>query len=126
MSLHIYDSARRALVPFEPARPPRVSMYVCGPTVYGLVHIGNARTFLWFDLIRRYLTYRGFEVTSVMNYTDVDDKIIEQARVEDVDEQTLAHRYARAFEEDMRALGVAPPDILARATEHIPDMVAAV
>ena len=126
MSLHIYDSARRALVPFEPARPLRVSMYVCGPTVYGLVHIGNARTFLWFDLIRRYLTYRGFEVTSVMNYTDVDDKIIEQARVEDVDEQTLAHRYARAFEEDMRALGVAPPDILARATEHIPDMVAAV
>jgi cysteinyl-tRNA synthetase len=126
MSLHIYDSARRALVPFEPARPPRVSMYVCGPTVYGLVHIGNARTFLWFDLIRRYLSYRGFEVTSVMNYTDVDDKIIEQARIEDVDEQTLAHRYARAFEEDMRALGVAPPDILARATEHIPDMVAAV
>ena len=126
MSLHIYDSARRALVPFEPARPPRVSMYVCGPTVYGLVHIGNARTFLWFDLIRRYLIYRGFEVTSVMNYTDVDDKIIEQARVEDVDEQTLAHRYARAFEEDMRALGVAVPDILARATEHIPDMVAAV
>jgi cysteinyl-tRNA synthetase len=101
-------------------------MYVCGPTVYGLVHIGNARTFLWFDLIRRYLIYRGFEVTSVMNYTDVDDKIIEQARVEDVDEQTLAHRYARAFEEDMRALGVAVPDILARATEHIPDMVAAV
>jgi cysteinyl-tRNA synthetase len=101
-------------------------MYVCGPTVYGLVHIGNARTFLWFDLIRRYLTYRGFEVTSVMNYTDVDDKIIEQALVEDVDEQTLAHRYAQAFEEDMRALGVAAPDILARATEHIPDMVAAI
>ena len=126
MSLRVYDSAARSVVPFEPAHPSRVSMYVCGPTVYGLVHIGNARTFLWFDLIRRYLTYRGFEVTFVMNYTDVDDKIIERARQEDVDEETLAHRYSEAFEGDMKALGVGAPDILARATEHIPDMVAAV
>ena len=126
MSLRVYDSAVRTVVAFEPAHPPHVSMYVCGPTVYGLVHVGNARTFLWFDLIRRYLTYRGFEVRFVMNYTDVDDKIIERAREEDVDEETLAHRYAAAFEADMRALGVGTPDILARATEHIPDMVAAV
>ena len=126
MSLRIYDSAARSVVAFEPAHPPRVSMYVCGPTVYGLVHIGNARTFLWFDLIRRYLTYRGFEVSFVMNYTDVDDKIIERAREEDVDEETLAHRYAEAFEADMNALGVGAPDVLARATQHIPDMVAAV
>ena len=126
MSLRIYDSAARSVVAFEPAHPPRVSMYVCGPTVYGLVHIGNARTFLWFDLIRRYLSYRGFEVTFVMNYTDVDDKIIERAREEDVDEESLARRYAEAFEADMKALGVGAPDILARATEHIPDMVAAI
>jgi cysteinyl-tRNA synthetase len=126
MSLRVYDSAVRTVVAFEPAHPPHVSMYVCGPTVYGLVHVGNARTFLWFDLIRRYLIYRGFEVRFVMNYTDVDDKIIERAREEDVDEETLAHRYAEAFEADMRALGVGTPDILARATEHIPDMVAAV
>jgi cysteinyl-tRNA synthetase len=126
MSLRVYDSAVRRVVPFEPANPPRVTMYVCGPTVYGLVHVGNARTFLWFDLIRRYLTYRGFEVSFVMNYTDVDDKIIERAREEDVDEETLAQRYAEAFEADMRALGVGAPDILARATDHIPDMVAAV
>jgi cysteinyl-tRNA synthetase len=126
MSLRVYDSATRSVVPFEPAHPPHVSIYVCGPTVYGLVHIGNARTFLWFDLIRRYLTYSGFEVRFVMNYTDVDDKIIERAHEEDVDEETLAHRYAEAFEADMNALGVGAPDILARATEHIPDMVAAV
>ncbi|MDQ5874698.1 MAG: cysteine--tRNA ligase [Actinomycetota bacterium] len=126
MSLRVYDSAARSVVAFEPAHPPRVSMYVCGPTVYGLVHIGNARTFLWFDLIRRYLSYRGFEVTFVMNYTDVDDKIIERAREEDVDEESLARRYAEAFEADMKALGVDAPDILARATEHIPDMVAAI
>ena len=67
MSLRVYDSAARTVVAFEPAHPPHVSMYVCGPTVYGLVHVGNARTFLWFDLIRRYLTYRGFEVRFVMN-----------------------------------------------------------
>jgi cysteinyl-tRNA synthetase len=126
MTIRVYDSAAHRVVDFEPAHPGRVSMYLCGPTVYGLVHIGNARTFLWFDLIRRYLTYRGFEVTFVMNYTDVDDKIIERAREEDVDEESLAHRYAEAFEVDMRELGVGVPDILARATEHIPDMVAAV
>ncbi len=124
--IRLYDTMRREKREFVPGDPERITMYVCGPTVYGLVHIGNARTFLWFDLIRRYLTYRGFEVTFVMNYTDVDDKIIERAREEDVDEETLARRYAGAFEADMKALGVGAPDILARATEHIPDMVAAI
>jgi cysteinyl-tRNA synthetase len=126
MSLKVYDTLRRKVVPFEPREAGRTSMYVCGPTVYGYIHIGNARTMLWFDLIRRYLTYRGHDVTYVMNYTDVDDKIIERARVEKLPEEGVASKYARAFEADMAGLGVTTPDLLCRATDHIPDMVLAI
>jgi cysteinyl-tRNA synthetase len=126
MALKIYDTEKRSAVLFEPSRAGRASVYVCGPTVYDYVHIGNARTFVWFDLIRRYLAYRGYEVTYVMNYTDVDDKIIERARRDELAEDEVAHKYARAFEADMAGLAVAPPDVLSRATEHIPDMVDAI
>jgi cysteinyl-tRNA synthetase len=126
MPVRIYDTQQRTVVPFEPSRIGRASLYVCGPTVYDYVHIGNARTFVWFDLIRRYLAYRGYDVTYVMNYTDVDDKIIERARHDGLAEEDVARRYARAFEADMAGLAVAPPDVLSRATEHIPDMVDAI
>ena len=116
----------RRLTPLATREPGRVRMYVCGPTVYNRVHIGNARTFLWFDFIRRYLIYRGYDVTYVMNYTDVDDKIIERARIEKMDARTLAKQYERAFEEDLAALGVQPADIIAKATEHIEEMVDAI
>jgi cysteinyl-tRNA synthetase len=101
-------------------------MYVCGPTVYNYVHIGNARTFIWFDAIRRYLVYRGYEVTFVMNYTDVDDKIIERAKIEELPPEGITGKYASAFEEDMEALKFEPADILVRATDHIEDMVDAI
>jgi cysteinyl-tRNA synthetase len=101
-------------------------MYVCGPTVYNYVHIGNARTFVWFDAIRRYLVYRGYDVTFVMNYTDVDDKIIERAKIEQLPPDGITGKYARAFEEDMEALKFQPADILVRATDHIEDMVDAI
>ena len=126
MSLRIHDTRTRALVPLQTREPGRVSMYGCGPTVYNYVHIGNARTTLWYDLIRRYLVYRGYDVTYVMNYTDVDDKIIERSNVEGSDPDDVAGKYALAFERDMAALGVEPPDVLALATKHIKEMVTAI
>jgi cysteinyl-tRNA synthetase len=126
MAIRFYDSQSRSVVDFSPREEGRVSMYVCGPTVYNYIHIGNARTFVWFDFIRRYLTYRDYDVTYVLNYTDVDDKIIERARVEGLPPDGIAAKYSRAFEEDMGALGVNEPDVLCRATDHIEDMVDAV
>ena len=124
--IRVHDSLKGKTVPLETREEGRVAMYTCGPTVYNYIHIGNARTFTWFDQIRRYLTYRGYHVTYVMNYTDVDDKIIERAALEGVSEDEITHKYASAFERNMEALGVKPPDILARATDHIEDMVAAI
>lgn len=126
MPIQLHDSLTGSRRPLVTREPGRVAMYVCGPTVYNRVHIGNARTFLWFDFIRRYLGYRGFEVTYIMNYTDVDDKIIERARVEKNEAHAVAEKYVRAFEEDLAALGVEAPDTVARATEHIEDMVEAI
>jgi cysteinyl-tRNA synthetase len=126
MSIRVNETLRRAAVDLEPRDPGKVSIYVCGPTVYNFVHIGNARTFVWFDQIRKYLTYRGYDVTYVMNYTDVDDKIIERANVEGISPDAVTSKYARAFEEDMAVIGVTPPDVLARATTHIEDMIKAI
>lgn len=126
MSIRLHDSRLRTVIELDTRDPGRVSMYVCGPTVYNLIHIGNARTFLWFDFIRQYLAYRGLQVAYVMNYTDVDDKIIERAKVEGSTTEAVTAKYTRAFEDDMAALGVAPADVLCRATDHIGDMVKAI
>src|SRR5918997_432017 len=106
MTIRIYDSMSRKQVPLETREPGRVSMYCCGPTVYNYIHIGNARTLLWFDMIRRYLRYRGYAVTYVMNYTDVDDKIIERANLEKIPTTAVTRKYSEAFEKDMAGLGV--------------------
>ncbi len=126
VTVRVYDTLKRKEVDLVPRDEGRISMYACGPTVYGYVHIGNARTVLWFDQIRRYLAYRGFDVTYVSNYTDVDDKIIERAKIEGISADEVARKYAAAFEEDMDALSVDPPSILVKATEHIEDMIKAV
>jgi cysteinyl-tRNA synthetase len=123
MPIRIYDSMARELVPLDTREEGRVSMYACGPTVYNYIHIGNARTLLWFDFIRRYLVYRGYDVTYVTNYTDVDDKIIERARSEGIPPEAVTQKYTRAFEDDMTALGASLPDIVSRATDHIGLMV---
>lgn len=123
MPIHIYDSMKRATVPFETREAGKVAMYCCGPTVYNYVHIGNARTLAWFDFIRRYLRYRGYEVTYVMNYTDVDDKIIERANLEKLPPDAVTAKYTKAFEEDMIGLGVEDPDFTVKATDHIALMV---
>jgi cysteinyl-tRNA synthetase len=126
MAITIFDTLARKQVALEPREPGRLTMYVCGPTVYNFIHIGNARTFAWFDLIRRYFAYRGLNVTYVMNYTDVDDKIIERAKLEKLPVEGITQKYASAFEDDMRALGAHPADIIVRATQHVDDMVDAI
>jgi cysteinyl-tRNA synthetase len=123
MPIQLQDSLRKKTVPLETRDEGRVAMYLCGPTVYNFVHIGNARTILWFDFVRRYLTYRGYDVTYVMNYTDVDDKIIERANLEKIPPEAITRKYTEAFEKDMAGLGVRPADILVKATDHIGDMI---
>ena len=122
--IKLYDTRRRQKVDFEPVEPGKVSMYVCGPTVYNRIHIGNARTFISFDMIRRYLTWRGFDVTFVQNVTDVDDKIIRRAAEEARTAAEVAEEYTRLFIEDMHAADVQDPDIRPKATEEIGTMIA--
>ncbi|MBI5231910.1 MAG: cysteine--tRNA ligase [Coriobacteriales bacterium] len=122
--MRVFNTLTRRKEDFVPRDAGRVSLYVCGPTVYNHIHIGNARTFLSFDVIRRYLTYRGFEVTFVQNVTDVDDKIINKANEEGRSAQEVAEEYTAAFIDAMHALDIADPTERPKATEAIPEMVA--
>lgn len=124
--IKIYDTKAREKRPFVPVADGKVNMYVCGPTVYNFIHIGNARTFISFDTIRRYLIWRGYEVKFVQNITDVDDKIIKKANEEGRSASEVAAEYAQAFIDDMRAAGVMDPDVRPRATEEIGEMIALV
>lgn len=124
--IKIYDTMARKKRPFIPVHEGKVGIYVCGPTVYNYIHIGNARTFISFDTIRRYLMWRGFEVTFVQNVTDVDDKIIAKAAEEGRSAAEVAAEYTKAFIDDMHAAGVLDPDIRPRATEEIEAMIALV
>ncbi len=123
MSIRVYNTLSRNKEAFEPRDPGKVSMYVCGPTVYNHIHIGNARTFLSFDVIRRYLEFRGFDVTFVQNITDVDDKIINRANEEGRSAAEVAEEYTRAFLVAMDALGIVRPTVQPKATETIPEMI---
>src|SRR3989344_9137731 len=100
----------------------QVGMYVCGPTVYDMPHLGHARVEIIFDVVRRWLEYRGFEVTYVQNITDVDDKIIKRARERKTDEKSVADKYTKEFFSMCRKLGVKPSTRYPKATEHIPEM----
>ncbi|MEG0070961.1 MAG: cysteine--tRNA ligase [Raoultibacter sp.] len=121
--IRVYNTKTRSKVDFETLELGCVTMYVCGPTVYNYIHIGNARTFISFDIIRRYLTWRGFKVTFVQNVTDVDDKIIKKAGEEGRSAAEVAAEYTEAFIADMRAANVLDPDIRPKATEEIPEMI---
>ena len=101
----------------------KVRMYNCGPTVYDYFHIGNARNFIVFDVIRRYLEHKGYKVEFAQNITDIDDKIINKANKEKVSAEEIAHKYTDAFFEDLEILGVVKPDICPKATEHVPDII---
>lgn len=121
--LKIYNTPQRKKVEFKPVCEGKVSMYVCGPTVYNRIHIGNARTFISFDVIRRYLEWRGYDVTFVQNVTDVDDKIINRAAEENTTAEAIAKKYTDLFVEDMHDAGVKDPDIRPRATQEISEMI---
>ncbi len=123
MALVVYNTLTRKKEPLVPREPGRIRMYVCGPTVYGYIHVGNARTFVSFDIIRRYLEYAGYQVEMARNITDVEDKIINAANQEGVPAEEVARRYTQAYFEDMTALGVRPADHEPRATEYIPEMI---
>jgi len=124
--LKLYNTLSREKETFIPLRPGEVRMYSCGPTVYGHPHIGNLRTFLWSDLLRRYLEYRGLRVTQVMNITDVEDKIIRNANAAGQDIYTYVAPYIVAFRESLNRMRVKPADHYPRATEFIPQMVSLV
>ncbi len=123
MAITIYSTQERAKLALQPKTPGRVSMYVCGPTVYDSCHIGHARPAVVFDTIRRYLEYSGLVVTYISNITDIDDKIINRSRELGISWRDLARRYQDEYEQDMAALGVLSPSIRPRATEHIPEMI---
>lgn len=120
--LRIYNTLTRQKEEFQPLEPGVVKMYVCGPTVYADAHVGHAMSALVFDIIRRYLVYKGYEVRFVMNFTDVDDKIIRRAQELGVDPFVLAERYIHQFQEQLRALNVLPATAHPRATQTIPQI----
>ncbi|MCI0496750.1 MAG: cysteine--tRNA ligase [Thermoplasmata archaeon] len=120
--LRVHNTMTRTKEPFEPAGDP-VTMYVCGPTVYNYIHIGNGRADVVFDVIRRYLSYSGHRVRFVKNITDVDDRIIERSAAEGRPFSAVGQSYTEAYLEDQRALNVTPPDFAPKASEHIPEMI---
>lgn len=123
MGLALYNTATRKKEEFKPLDAEHVRMYVCGPTVYDYAHIGNARTFVVFDLLNRVLRHEFMRVTFVRNITDVDDKIITAAGQTGETIDQVTERTGHAFHEDMEALGLLPPDVEPRATDHIPEMI---
>ncbi|MBI5142141.1 MAG: cysteine--tRNA ligase [Nitrospirae bacterium] len=122
-SLRIYNTLTGKKEPFVPITPGRVGMYVCGITVYDNCHIGHARSAIVFDVMRRYLAHRGYKVTYVRNFTDVDDKIINRANKEGVAWDEIARRYTEAFYDDMNRLGVRAADVEPKATDYIDEMI---
>ncbi|MGB9841765.1 MAG: cysteine--tRNA ligase [Candidatus Bathyarchaeales archaeon] len=123
-SIRFFNTLTRKKEIFTPIEPDKVKMYTCGPTVYDYAHIGNFRAFLFEDLLKRWLEYRGFEVTHVMNLTDVDDKTIRGAQKQQIPLAKYTEYYINAFFEDIKALNIKPANYYPRATEHIPEMVA--
>ncbi len=123
MPLRIYNTLSRRKDEFAPLRPGEVRMYVCGPNLYGPSHVGHAMSYVVFDVIRRYLEYRSFQVTFVQNFTDIEDRIIETAREEGTTIQALADRYRDRFLREMDGLGVRHATHYPRATETIPKMI---
>ena len=122
--MRVYNTLRRQVEDFVPLSPGRVTMYVCGVTVYGDVHLGHARCYITWDMVRRYLQHRGFAVTYVQNFTDVDDKILNRAREEGVSPRAIANRYVERYLADMAKLRVEPATEYPRATEHMPQILA--
>ncbi len=123
MKLHLYNSYKREKESFEPIRDGYVGLYTCGPTVYDYAHIGNFRTFIFEDLLKRWLIHLGYDVKHIMNITDVDDKTIKKANDESVALNIITDRYTSCFMEDLKWLKMIPADEFPRATDHIDKMI---
>ena len=123
MSTRFYNTINRKKVEFEPITPGTVKLYTCGPTVYDTAHIGNFRTFLFEDLLKRFLVFKGYEVYHVMNITDVDDKTIKRAITEEITINELTLKYTEEFMNDIKSLKILPADKYPRATDHIEEMI---
>lgn len=121
--MKIFDTLQRRKLEFKPIEDGKVTMYVCGPTVYNLIHIGNARPMIVFDTFRRYLEYKGYDVRYVSNFTDVDDKIIKAANEEGVDSSVISERYIEECKKDMEALNIKPATVHPQATKEIDGMI---
>jgi len=122
-TLQLYNTITRKLEPFEPRVPGKAGVYVCGPTPYNVAHAGHARANLAFDILVRHLRARGYEVTFVRNLTDVDDKILAAAQASGEEPLALSARMAAVIEEEMKAIGVLPPDVEPRVSDHIDDIL---
>ena len=121
--MKIFNTLTRQKEEFVPIEPGKVRMYACGPTVYNYIHIGNARPICVFDTLRRYLEYRGYDVTFVQNFTDIDDKLINKANEEGITVREVAERYIGEYMTDTKGLGIRPADIHPRATENIDTII---
>ncbi len=120
----LYNTLTKRKEPLIPVEEGKIGIYACGPTVYDYFHVGNARIFILFDVLRRYLIYRGYAVTFVQNFTDIDDKMINRAAELGISVTALAERFIQAYQEDAAVLGIQPADYYPRATEHIPQIIA--
>lgn len=123
LAVRVYNTLTRKKEEFKPLVPGHISMYVCGPTVYNYIHIGNARSAIAFDTIRRYFEYKGYDVKYVSNFTDVDDKMINEARAEKTTVPKLAEKFINAFLADTTALNIEPATLHPRATHEINDII---
>ncbi|KNZ69505.1 cysteinyl-tRNA synthetase [Thermincola ferriacetica] len=123
MTIKLYNTCTRKKEEFIPRQPGKVDMYVCGPTTYNLIHLGNARPLIVFDTVRRYFEYKGYQVTYVQNFTDIDDKIINRAREKNTDPITLAAKYIREYFKDAAALGVREATVHPRVSEHLDEII---
>ena len=124
--MKIFNTLTRHKDEFHPINEGKVGIYVCGPTVYDYIHIGNARPMIVFDTVRRYMEYKGYEVNYVSNFTDVDDKIIKKANEEGVEPSVISERYIAECKKDMETLHVEEATTHPQATKEIPDMIAMV
>jgi len=123
MAIKIYNTMTRRKEEFVPRDPGRAAIYACGPTTYNFFHLGNARMLVVFDTVRRYLAYRGYQVTYVQNFTDIDDKIINRAKEEGMGALELGRKYIGEYFKDAEALYIKPADVHPKATDHIPEMI---
>jgi len=124
MALKLYNTLSRKKEVFKPVKKGKVGMYVCGPTVYNYVHIGNLRAYIFGDILRRHLKSLGLKVNHVMNITDVDDKTIRDSQKQGKSLKELANFYEKAFLEDLKDMNIEKPEVIPHATDHVKEMVA--